>query len=221
MPYCDNAHVNSGWIGDEVAITDGPFGRDMHFYGPDGLVVTKHSRLCMNSGFCVLKNTDFTELTEQSADPDKKARVIKMIEDCPSGSLTYITEANGPDIEPELPQQIIDTFECTQYGEIRGPFWITGYVPIERADGEGFTPRNRVTLCNCGHSRIKPLCDGTHRPLQENKLRRKLREEREAQEALDAQNQTEESGESKAQRIKDQLNAALKNLRDSFRKDDE
>ena len=223
MPFCDNAHVNSGWIGEEIAKTDGPFGRDFNFYGPNGFVVTKHSRLCMNSGFCVLKDTDFIELAEQSADPVKRARVIKMVEDCPSGSLTYKISSQEPDAEPELMPQIADTYECTQYGQIRGPLWVMGYVPIERADGEGFIPRNRVTLCNCGHSRTKPLCDGTHRPLQENKLRRVQREARDAQIALEMRNKEaeEESGESKAKRIQDQLSDALKNLRDTFGKKDE
>jgi CDGSH-type Zn-finger protein len=41
--------------------------------------------------------------------------------------------------------------------------WVTGNIPIERADGKPFETRNRVTLCRCGHSENKPLCDGTHR----------------------------------------------------------
>jgi CDGSH-type Zn-finger protein len=40
---------------------------------------------------------------------------------------------------------------------------VTGYVPIERADGQPCEARNRVTLCCCGESRNKPFCDGTHR----------------------------------------------------------
>lgn len=140
MPYCDNSHIDSGFVGDESAVTDGPFGRNLDFYGPDGLTVTKHSRLCMNSGFCVLKDTDFVELTHESDDPGNKTRVIKMVEDCPSGSLTYKLHQNGPDIEPELPIQIADTYECTQYGEIRGPLWVMGYIPIERSDGEALLP---------------------------------------------------------------------------------
>ena len=31
--------------------------------------------------------------------------------------------------------------------------------------------RNRVTLCNCGLSCNKPLCDGTHRREAERKAR--------------------------------------------------
>ena len=34
---------------------------------------------------------------------------------------------------------------------------------------------NRVTLCTCGGSRNKPLCDGTHRLTQEASLRREAR----------------------------------------------
>jgi len=198
MPFCDNSHIDSGFDGEETAITDGPFGRDLDYYGPDGLVVTKHLLLCMNSGFCVLKDTDFTELTQQSGDPVKKARAIKMVEDCPSGSLTYKLRREGPDVEPDLPMQIADTFECTKYGEIRGPLWVMGYVPIERADGLTFTPRNRVTLCSCGHSRIKPLCDGTHRPLQERQLQRKLSQERLARKSQEKQNPNPDSTENKA-----------------------
>ena len=221
MPYCDNTHLDSGFDGEEFAITNGPFGRDLNYYGPDGFSVTKHARLCMNSGFCVLKDTDFTELTEKSGDPLNKARAIKMVEDCPSGSLTYKLENAGPDIEPDLPMQIAATYECTQYGEIRGPLWVMGCIPIERADGEPFTPRNRVTLCTCGHSRIKPLCDGTHRPLQENRLRRLAREQQEAKRSQDAQSMDAESVEKKVQSLSDQISEAIKRLKDKFQKDDQ
>ncbi len=118
MPFCDNSHIDSGFAGDEFAVTDRPFGRDFNYSGSDGFTVTKHTRLCMNSGFCVLKDTDFVELTYESDDPEKKARTIKMVEDCPSGSLTYKLEKDGPDVEPELPMQIADTYDAP-YGDPR------------------------------------------------------------------------------------------------------
>jgi CDGSH-type Zn-finger protein len=52
---------------------------------------------------------------------------------------------------------------------------VTGCVPVERADGEPFEPRNRVTLCNCGKSGNKPLCDGTHRHEAERQARMRKR----------------------------------------------
>ncbi len=33
---------------------------------------------------------------------------------------------------------------------------MTGGIPVERADGKPLEVRNRVTLCNCGHSCNKP-----------------------------------------------------------------
>jgi len=93
-----------------------------------------------------------------------RSLVIAMIERCPSGSYTYTIEEGEADIEPDLPQQIAVTTEITSDGPIDGPLWVTGNILIERSDGQPFEARNRVTLCNCGLSKIKPLCDGTHRP---------------------------------------------------------
>ena len=45
-----------------------------------------------------------------------------------------------------------------------GPLLVRGTVTIVGPDGEVVDPgRSTVALCRCGRSRIKPLCDGTHR----------------------------------------------------------
>ena len=77
---------------------------------------------------------------------------------------------NEPDIEPDLPEQIAVTTEITSDGAVRASYWVTGNIPIERADGQPFEIRNRVTLCSCGESSIKPLCDGIHRSLNHTKI---------------------------------------------------
>ncbi len=88
-----------------------------------------------------------------------------MIEHCPSGGTTYSIEKGGADIEPDLPRQVAVTTEITSDGPIAGPLWVTGNIPIERSDGQPLETRNRVTLCRCGLSKNKPLCDGTHRAM--------------------------------------------------------
>ncbi len=88
---------------------------------------------------------------------------MRMIEHCPSGSLTYSIKAGEADIEPDLPEQVAVTTEITSDGPIDGPLWVTGNIPVERSDGEPLETRNRVTLCSCGCSGNKPLCDGSHR----------------------------------------------------------
>jgi CDGSH-type Zn-finger protein len=44
-----------------------------------------------------------------------------------------------------------------------GPFLVRG--PIEILDEHGHaveTHRGTIALCRCGHSSIRPLCDGSH-----------------------------------------------------------
>ena len=86
-----------------------------------------------------------------------------MTEHCPSGTYTYAVDESGPEIEPDLPKQIAVVTEITSDGPIDGPLWVTGGISIKRSDGQILETRNRVTLCNCGKSKNKPFCDGTHR----------------------------------------------------------
>jgi CDGSH-type Zn-finger protein len=45
-----------------------------------------------------------------------------------------------------------------------GPLLVRGPVELVSADGETVEhPRRVVALCRCGRSRLKPLCDGSHR----------------------------------------------------------
>jgi len=46
-----------------------------------------------------------------------------------------------------------------------GPYIVTGPETIEDAEGNVITVAegHRVKLCRCGHSGMKPYCDGTHR----------------------------------------------------------
>jgi hypothetical protein len=117
----------------------------------------------MNSGFCGFYNASLSDLVARTNDAQIRSLVIAMVERCPAGSLVYRMAPNEPVIEPDLPKQVAETTEITSDGPIPGPLWVTGGIPIERSDGKPFEPRNRVTLCNCGMSCNKPLCDGTHR----------------------------------------------------------
>ena len=170
-PYCDGTHKESGFDGSETAQTGAA--PEQIFEYPHGthIVVRKDSSLCMQSGFCGFSDVGMMQLVARSGDAKMRALIMAMVERCPSGSLTYRIEKDEADIEPDLPFQVAATTEITSEGPIDGPIWVTGGVPIERSDGRTFTTRNRVTLCNCGASCNKPLCDGTHRDIQEKQLR--------------------------------------------------
>jgi CDGSH-type Zn-finger protein len=165
-PFCDGTHNEIGFDGTEDADTHTTVERQMVIPGGTHIVVKRDFALCMASGFCGLRDTNVDELTPKTDDPQTRSLVMAMIERCPSGSYVYSIEKDGPDIEPDLPQEIAVSTEITSTGPIEGPLWVTGNIPVERADGQPFETRNRVTLCSCGRSHSKPLCDGTHRLLR-------------------------------------------------------
>ncbi|MEE9414337.1 MAG: CDGSH iron-sulfur domain-containing protein, partial [Acidimicrobiales bacterium] len=70
----------------------------------------------------------------------------------PSGALTYAIDSEA--IEPDLPAEVSVITD--------GPIWVSGGISVERSNGEQLETRNRVTLCRCGQSGAKPLCDGSH-----------------------------------------------------------
>lgn len=173
MPFCDGTHLSEHFDGTETARTDAPARWQLVFPSGSRLVVTKDPSLCMNSGFCNLRDKGIVQFSKNSDDTQIRSLAIAMVERCPSGSLTYKFEPEGKDIEPDYPRQVADTIEIVQSAEITGPLWVTGWIPIERSDGKPFLPRNRVTLCNCGQSANKPLCDGTHRRTSDMLKKRK------------------------------------------------
>ena len=172
QPFCDVTHALVDFDGTETADTRPTAERQVRYPGGSRIVVRRDFSLCMESGFCGNRFTNIEKMVAHTDDPQVRAQVMAMIERCPSGSYVYALQDGEDDVEPDLPRQIALTTEITSEGPIAGPLWVTGHIPIERADGQPFEARNRVTLCNCGHSRNKPLCDGTHRTLAARKLSR-------------------------------------------------
>jgi CDGSH-type Zn-finger protein len=162
-PFCDSTHFEIGFDGTETADTQPSTERQETYPGGTGIVVRRDHSLCMESGFCANRKTKIRLMVKDSADPQVRAQIMAMVGNCPSSSYTFALEAGQPDIEPDLPEQIAVTTEICSEGPIQSALWVTGSIPIERADGEPFEIRNRVTLCCCGRSKNKPLCDGAHR----------------------------------------------------------
>lgn len=171
-PYCDGSHHEVDFDGAQTADTRTTAERQVIDTRGAGLIVKRDHYLCADSGFCGNRLTDIDRMLSQTSDPRVRAEIIAMIERCPSGSYAYAMGLDQADIEPDLPVQIAVTTEITSDGPIDGPLWVTGYIPIERSDGQPFETRNRVTLCNCGQSHHKPLCDGSHRAIEQAALRK-------------------------------------------------
>jgi CDGSH-type Zn-finger protein len=157
-PFCDGTHAVKNFDGTETA-TGSTYDERAKTYQGAGVVVRDDRSICEHAGFCGNRLTNVWEMVSGSGTEDSSLRsqMMAMIEHCPSGALTYRLSVNGPDVEPELPAGIAVTDD--------GPYFVTGGLPVERSDGKPFEPRPRVTLCRCGGSANKPLCDGSHKDI--------------------------------------------------------
>lgn len=155
-PFCDGTHTQVEFNGDESADTGTVAGRSKIHRSPKIYIQDEHS-ICVHSGFCANRLTDVWKMRHESQDPQILAEIITMIENCPSGALAYSLEQDGEIIEPDIPKEVVVIPD--------GPLWVTGGIPVARSDGKPLETRNRVTLCRCGASAMKPLCDGTHKEL--------------------------------------------------------
>lgn len=164
-PFCDGTHQEVGFDGTETA-DQGTFEeRKIVHEGSTGIVIKRDYSICAESGFCGNRLKNIKKLAAETDESIVRAQVIAMVERCPSGSYTYSLTEDAEDIEPDYPAQVAITTEMTSDGPIQGPLWVTGRIPVQRSDSKPMETRNRVTLCRCGKSDNKPLCDGTHRKL--------------------------------------------------------
>ncbi len=151
-PFCDGTHKGVEWDATENA-PEGTYAERAKHYGGDGMEVLDDRPICVHAGFCGNQVTNVWKMAAATSDSRIRAEAMAMIERCPSGALSYTVE--GEIIEPDLPREIAVIPD--------GPLWVSGGVEITTADGTVLETRNRVTLCRCGHSASKPLCDGSHK----------------------------------------------------------
>lgn len=150
-PYCDGSHTDNGFDGTETASAK-TYIETRVSLGGEGVEIFDDRAICTHAGFCGNRLTNIWEMAAKTGDTQVRAQAMAMVERCPSGALAYAVD--NTDIEPDFPTEISVI--------PNGPLWVTGKIPIGRADGEPMEARNRVTLCRCGGSANKPLCDGTH-----------------------------------------------------------
>ena len=149
-PFCDGTHARVGFVADDRAA--GTYAERSGELGGTGITVRDDRSICVHAGFCGTRIANVWGQVPGTGDSTVRAQVIAMIEKCPSGALTFRFE--GDDVEPLLAQAIAVTDD--------GPLWVTGGVAVVSSDGTPLEVRNRVTLCRCGASANKPLCDGSH-----------------------------------------------------------
>ena len=146
-----------GFNGTETASRKTYLGQAERISGPE-LELTDARELCALARFCE-RAGGIWDLVQKTDTPEAKSIAIDEAGNCPSGRLV-VWDKNGEKIEPKF-EPSIGLVEDPQEGA-QGPIWVRGGIPVESANGTTYEIRNSITLCRCGRSSNKPLCDGSH-----------------------------------------------------------
>lgn len=159
-PFCDGTHIKVSFDGTETADHEIPTSQIKEVDGPT-LKLKDAEILCASARFCH-RAGGIWNLVPRSSREDARRIAIEEAGDCPSGRLVVNDKKTGLALEPEIDRSI-GLIEDPQV-ESSGPIWVRGGIPVWSADGKVYQVRNRVTLCRCGKSSIKPFCDSSHFP---------------------------------------------------------
>jgi CDGSH-type Zn-finger protein len=154
-PHCDGTHIAIGFDGSCRNTTDPNRTKDFH-----GEEITVHDNrwICSHIGHCYRGLPEVFRPGEKPwVWPDEASvdEVIAVVEQCPSGALSYTRAGelhSGQEREPAISI------------ERDGAYLVVGGPEFQDAQG-GVQPisTEHYSLCRCGKSENKPFCDGTHR----------------------------------------------------------
>lgn len=153
-PFCDGSHVAAGFEGTDTADAS-TYDERSKVLGGSGITVRDDRSICVHAGFCGNRATNIWKQVADTDDSLVRLAVINEVEKCPSGAITYRFDGDDADNEADYPTEISVISD--------GPLWATGGMAVTTSDGTELEARARVTLCRCGASANKPLCDGSHK----------------------------------------------------------
>jgi len=152
-PSCDGTHRIVGF--DSSNTCDGHLDHQVDYVG-ERITIHYNHGACAHMQHCVAGLPKvFDHDRRPWIDPDAAhvEEIIAVIEQCPSGALSYsIAGKEQPD--PERPPCVVVAKD--------GPYCLEGWIEVEDTPwGEGVS-QEHCTLCRCGAAENKPFCDGSH-----------------------------------------------------------
>jgi CDGSH-type Zn-finger protein len=152
-PFCDGTHGKNGFRDDNRA---DPAKDKRAAYVGKGITIFDNRALCAHAAHCTEELASVFRYGKEpwiDADGASVQETIALIRKCPSGALSYAidgVEAAPPERAPMVTVTA------------NGPYAITGGIELMGVkQGEGASSEH-YTLCRCGASKNKPLCDGSH-----------------------------------------------------------
>lgn len=133
-----------------------------HTYSNDQITVGWDSETCFHSKVCVNNLASVFNLQKKpwiNVDGDSKEAIMKLIDTCPSGALSYKLANQHSIMNQESKPEVSITIASS------GPYLIKGNVEVLDAEGNLIETRENFALCRCGNSSNKPFCDGSHKKI--------------------------------------------------------
>lgn len=152
-PFCDGTHLKNGFADEKE---EGRVPDRMDDYAGNDVTIHDNRGVCSHRGHCTDNLPSvWRQKKEPWIDPDAADAkdIIRVIEMCPSGALSYTKD--------EVLHKDVDNEPAIEISK-DGPYDVQGFVEYD--DPEGNTPESteHYTLCRCGHSKNKPFCSGQH-----------------------------------------------------------
>ncbi|MEK6796702.1 MAG: CDGSH iron-sulfur domain-containing protein [Spirochaetota bacterium] len=151
-PFCDGSHGEASHSPERSPerVPD----RVVCYEGAE-ITIVDNRGVCSHDGSCLLLHRVFDRRKKRWINPNgaSKNDIIETIEQCPSGSLSYME--NGVRI------QDVDRAPAIRAAK-NGPLNVEGGVVFEDVHGCSPECKEHYALCRCGGSKNKPFCDGTH-----------------------------------------------------------
>jgi CDGSH-type Zn-finger protein len=162
-PFCDGTHGKIGFSSknkNSVTLEGSTSIKDRRkSYVGKKIIIHDNRKICSHAAECVNNLPSVFRLDARpwiNPDAEELEQIIKIIEKCPSGALSY--SIDGIEYRDQNERKPMVTVLKD------GPYAITGGIDLI-GDGiqfaEGFS-KEHYTLCRCGASNNKPFCDGTH-----------------------------------------------------------
>lgn len=125
------------------------------------IIVSYSPQRCIHVGECtarLLKVFDTSRRPWVKPDAASADEIAAVVLRCPTGALHY-TRLDGGAQESVPDQNEIILAED-------GPLFLSGDIELIAPDGSLYLKDTRVSLCRCGASKCKPICDESHTQIE-------------------------------------------------------
>ncbi|VAW56879.1 hypothetical protein MNBD_GAMMA07-2664 [hydrothermal vent metagenome] len=152
-PYCDGTHAKIGFTNKNQ---QPKLENKCDNYVGVKITIHDNRRICAHAGVCTDNLASVFRMKKDpwiNPDAADVKDIMEVIQNCPSGALSYTFENVAFKNNIHEPAIFIVP---------NGPYVVTGDVELMNTEMGEAGSKQQYTLCRCGASKNKPFCDGSH-----------------------------------------------------------